>query len=317
MREEARDTLQRLLDELRRYIVGHEDLLRLMLVSLLSGGHILIEGAPGTGKTVSARLLAKMVGGVFRRIHMTPDLLPSDILGGYYYDLAKGEWLFRQGPIFANILLVDEINMAPPRTQSALLEAMQEGRVSIDGRMHEVPQPFLVIATKAYPTHGEGFYSLTPVFIDRFAYSYRSDNPDPDREVEILSRVDAIDEAIASGDVKPVVTPRDILEIQRAVRGVYVSEEVKRYIVDLVNYVRKAGEIQIPPSPRASIWLLKGSRALAYLEGLDYVAPDHVKSLAWNVLPHRIYLKPEAELRGVKTVDIVARALKEVPVPRI
>jgi len=312
----AREAVARLIDELGRYIVGHGDLIRLMVVSLISGGHILVEGAPGTGKTVSARLLAMMVGGVFRRIHMTPDLLPSDVLGGYYYDLARGEWVLRQGPVFANILLVDEIDMAPPRTQSALLEVMQEGRVSIDGRMHEVPQPFLVIATRVSPPL-EGAYSLTPVFLDRFAYSYRSYNPDPEHEVEILRRADAIDEAIYSGKASAMLSPGDILEAREEVRKIYVSDEVRRYIVDLVGYVRRSSEIQIPPSPRASIWLLRGARALAYLEGLDYVAPDHVKAIAESVLAHRVFLKPESELRGVKPLDIVHRALKEVPVPRL
>ncbi|MEZ0290064.1 MAG: MoxR family ATPase [Sulfolobales archaeon] len=311
-----REVYETLVGELDKYVVGYKDLLKLMIVALLSEGHILVEGFPGTGKTVTARLLSMTIGGVFRRIHMTPDLLPSDIIGSYYYDIGRGEWVLRQGPIFSNILLVDEINRAPPRTQTALLEAMQEGKVSIEGRLYDLPKPFLVIATQM-TSPGEGIYNLTPALLDRFAYSYRTTYPDPESEIEILRRVDSIDDTLRSGKLSNILNPSVIVETQKIIREIYVSDYVKKYIVDLVNKIRENTELLIPPSPRTSIWLLKGSRVLAYLEGSDYVAPDHVKMISEYVILHRIILKPEAELRNVKPRDILDRALREVPVPKI
>jgi len=307
----AIEKVTRLLDEVRRYIVGYEDLLKLMAVALISEGHILIEGPPGTGKTTLARTFAMLIGGTFRRIQVTPDLLPSDILGTYYYDFSNGRWLFREGPVFANVVLVDELNRAPPRTQAALLEAMQERQVSIEGRVHELPKPFLVLATQM-PTGAEGTYPLTPVLIDRFAYSYSCGYLSPEHEMEIVKRVDMIE----LERPRPVMELSDVIELQKTVRTVYVSQRVLKYIVDLVNFVRSQPEVSTGPSPRASIWLMKGARALALLEGLDYVVPDHVKRLAPYVLSHRIWLKPEARLAGEDPRTIVRRALESVEVPK-
>jgi len=300
-----------ILEELKKYIVGYEDLLNLMAVALLSEGHILIEGPPGTGKTTIARLFSQAIGGSFKRIQMAHDLLPSDIVGVFYFDVKRGEWVLREGPIFANIVLVDELNRAPPRTQIALLEAMQERQVTIEGNTLYLPRPFLVIATQI-PIGAEGTYRLTPVLIDRFAYSYRTSYPRPEEEVEIISRVDIIEEAV----VRRAQSPQDLLEAQKRVRQVYVSEAVKKYIVDLVGYIRKSEEVLLGPSPRASIWLYKGGRALAFISGMDYVIPDHIKYLARYVLPHRILIKPEYEAEGVDPLTIVSRALEEVEVPK-
>ncbi len=306
--------LEDLKDNVAKYIVGHKELLNLMIVALISGGHILIEGPMGVGKTTLAKLFAQSIGGRFRRVQMTVDLLPSDITGTYYYDPVRGQWVFREGPIFANIILVDELNRATPRTQSALLEAMQEKQVTIEGVTYRLPEPFLVIATQIpQPGAQEGTFPLPLLTRDRFAYNYQAGLPSPREEVEILDRVDMIEEVI----VTPVLTPNDILVIRDIVRKtVYVSDKVKKYIVDIVNTVRRAEELSIGPSPRASIWLMRGSRVLAFLEGLDYVAPDHVKSLALNVITHRIQVKPEFEVEGVKPSDIVTRVLREVEVPK-
>ncbi len=307
--------LEDLRDNVSKYIVGYRELLNLMIVALISGGHILIEGPMGVGKTTLAKIFAQSIGGRFKRIQMTVDLLPSDITGTYYYDPARGQWVFREGPIFANIVLVDELNRTTPRTQSALLEAMQEKQVTVEGVTYKLPEPFLVIATQI-PQLGaqEGTFPLPLLTRDRFAYSYQAKLPSPREEVEILDRVDFIEEAT----VTPVMTPNDILVIRDVVRKtVYVSDKVKKYIVDLVNAVRRAEEVLSGPSPRASIWLMKGSRVLAFLEGLDYVAPDHVKGLALNVITHRIQIRPEFEAEGVKPVDVVTRILGEVEVPKI
>ncbi len=305
------EKLNTILEELSKYIVGYEDLMKLMLVAVLSEGHILIEGPPGTGKTTIAKLFAQAIGGIFRRIQMTPDLLPSDIIGTYYYDLARGEWKLREGPIFANVLFVDELNRAPPRTQAALVEAMQEKQVTIEGRTHQLPRPFLVLAAQL-PVGAEGTYPLTPVLIDRFAYTYVTTFPSPENEVKILEKVDAIDMAT----IRPLIRLEELVSLQERAREIYVSPRVKTYIVNLVKYLREQEEIALGPSPRASIWLMKGSRALAMLEGMDFVVPDHVKWLARYVLPHRLMLKPEASVEGVKPMDLVLRALETVEVPK-
>jgi len=309
-----RGKLAGLKEAVAKYIVGHRELLDLMIVALASGGHILIEGPMGVGKTTLAKLFAQSIGGRFKRVQMTVDLLPSDIVGTYYYDPARGQWVFREGPIFANIVLVDELNRTTPRTQAALLEVMQERQATVEGITYKLPEPFLVIATQIPQTVAqEGTFPLPLLTRDRFAYSHQARMPSPEEEVEIVSRVDFIEEAT----VTPVMTLDEVLAVREVVRkAVYVSDRVKRYIVDLVNAIRRAEELQLGPSPRASIWLMRGSRVQAFMEGLDYVAPDHVKNLALNVLAHRIQVKPEFEVEGVKPADIVRRALEEVEVPK-
>lgn len=301
---------------IKKYIVGLEDLIKLLLISILTNGHILIEGPAGTGKTVLARIFSQTIGGVFRRVQMTPDLLPHDLLGTYYFDLKRGEWVFREGPIFSNILMIDELNRAPPRTQSALLEVMQERQVSIEGRTHKVPEPFLVVATQM-PVGSEGTYPLTPVLIDRFAYSTKGNYPTPNAEVEILRRSDEIDELLTSGEVKQILSPDEVVTLKKALRDVYVSDKILKYIVDLVNTIRSYEEVLAGPSVRASIWLYRGSKALALLEGLNYVIPDYVKFLARFVVPHRVSIKPEFRVDGITSEVLVERGIKSVEVPKI
>jgi len=310
-----RGKLASLKEAVSRYIVGHGGLLDLMVVALVSGGHILIEGPMGVGKTTLARVFAQSIGGRFKRVQMTVDLLPSDIIGTYYYDPVRGQWVFREGPVFANIVLVDELNRATPRTQAALLEVMQERQATVEGVTYKLPEPFLLIATQI-PGVGahEGTFPLPLLTRDRFAYSHQAGMPSREEEVEIIGRVDFIEEST----VTPVMALEEVLDVRDVVRKtVYVSDRVKGYIVDLVNAVRGAEELQLGPSPRASIWLMRGSRVLAFMEGLDYVAPDHVKKLAFNVLAHRVQVKPEFEAEGVRPADIVRRALEEVEVPKV
>ncbi len=321
---EAKSFLSRvteILNKLNSYIVGYEDLKKLLLIAMLTGGHILIEGLPGTGKTSIARIFASLIGGSFKRVQMTPDLLPSDIIGTYYFDLKRGEWVLRKGPIFTNVLLVDELNRAPPRTQSALIQAMQEKEVSIDGVKHVLPKPFLVLATQM-PLGTEGTYPLTPVLIDRFAYGYRTSYPDEELEVKIVEVSDAVESVLeesgeAPARLKPVISSEDLLKASEFVRNVYVSGKITKYIVSLVGFIRRSSEVLAGPSPRASIWLYRGAKALAFLEGRGFVIPDDVKNIARYVITHRIVLKPEFQSEGVSPLDVVEKALKNVEVPKV
>jgi|YelNatPaOPRAMG01_1025707.scaffolds.fasta_scaffold10143_6 MoxR-like ATPase len=308
----VRENVIEAMRSLKDLIVGYDDLVRLLFVAALTRGNILIEGPPGTGKTTAAKLFAEMFGGTFKRVQMTPDLLPSDIIGSYYFDLRKGEWVLRKGPLFANVVLVDELNRAPPRTQSALLEAMQERQVSIDGVVHHLPEVFMVVATQM-PTGAEGTYPLTPVLVDRFSYYYvtRYFN---DEEVERAIVLKA--EEIEGSSGRNSFSLELLEEASKEVSKVYVSDKVLRYIVRLVTFIRGREEVLIPPSPRASIWLYRGSKAMAYLDGSDYVVPDHVKWLARYVLTHRIHLKPEYQAEGVKPADLVEQAIRSVEVPK-
>ena len=307
----SKDLISNIIKEVTKHVIGMEEIAKLMVVSLLSEGHILIEGSPGIGKTTLAKVFSKTIGGSFRRIQMTPDLLPADILGTPYYDQAKGLWKLRKGPIFANVILVDELNRATPKTQAALLEAMQEKQVSIEGKTLQLPRPFLVIATQV-PYGGEGTYPLTDVQADRFAFKISLNYPDKEEEKLIISKIDELE----LPNAKTVINPQEISSLIDEVRKVRVSEAIKEYIVNLVNTVRKSKEVYAGPSPRASIWLYKASRALAYMEGREYVIPDDVKRLVRPVMSHRVRLRVEYEAEEVTAEDVIKRALEEVEVPK-
>jgi len=306
----ANPIIKRIVSEVSKYIVGMKDVIELMLIAMLTEGHILLEGPPGTGKTLLAKTFAGAIGGTFKRIQMTPDLLPADILGTVYYDMATGSWKLKKGPIFANVVLVDELNRATPKAQSALLEAMQEMQVSIEGSTIKLPRPFLVIATQV-PYGGEGTYPLTDVQIDRFAYSINLTYPTRDEELEIIARIDELEHP----NVRPVASPTDLEVLIEQVKAVKVSDPVKKYILDIVGKRRGAEEVLAGPGPRASIWLYKGSRAAAFLEGRSYVIPDDVKRMAVPVLTHRLKLKPEYLADNVTSINVVLRILEEVEVP--
>mgnify|MGYP000038163171 CR=1 FL=1 len=302
--------LKNLLTELNRFIVGLDDVKKALILALLTQGHILLEGSPGLGKTTLAKVFAKAIGGEFSRIQMTPDLLPSDIIGSTYYNLAKSRFEVKLGPVFANVVLVDEINRASPKTQAALLEAMQERQVTIEGQTFKTPEPFLVIATQVPVT--EGSYPLTETLIDRFAIKVSLNLPKEIEEITILRKIDEIER----GNVRQVLTPLAINKLIEKTRNVYVSDEIYFYIVRVVNWLRKLHVLRIPPSPRASIWLLKLSRANALLDNRDYVVPDDVKAVAKYVLTHRVLLTPDAEAEGLSPISCVEKALTKIPVPK-
>jgi len=302
---------RRVRDEISKVIVGKEDLKEMLLVALLGGGHILIEGLTGTGKTLFARTFAKAIGGEFKRIQFTPDMLPADVTGFNVYT-PDGRSIFTPGPVFSNVLLADELNRTTPRTQAALLEAMQESQVSIDGVTHRLPRPFMVLASQL-PYGYEGTYPLTEVQVDRFMFRVWSGYPSKGEENDVLRRIDYIEEP----DIEPIITPEEILRLQHVARKTYVSEKVIGYITGLVAHIRGNRDVSVGPSPRASIALYKGSRALAFLDGRGFVIPDDVKKLAPVAVEHRMRVKPEAEMDGVTPTALVAAALKEVPVPKL
>lgn len=306
----ARTVVEEIVAEVGRFIVGKKDVIQMMLVALVSEGHILLEGPPGTAKTLMAKTFAQTIGAKFSRIQMTPDTLPADILGSVVYNVRSGEFEVKRGPIFANIVLVDELNRAPPKTQAAFLEVMQERQVTIEGVSYPVERPFLILATQM-PYGSPGTYPLTEVQVDRFAYKVKVGHAPPEEETQILERVDFIEAEM----VRQTASVKDVLKLIEEARNVYVSEAVRRYIVDIVSGLRGNSMLAEGPSARASIWLMKASRAYALISGRDYVLPDDVKAVAPHVLRHRLQLRREI-LEETSEDQIIKEALAETPVPK-
>lgn len=300
----------RILNELSRVVIGKDEIKEILLVALLSGGHVLIEGLSGTAKTTIARTFAQAIGGEFKRIQFTPDMLPSDVTGFNLYAM-DGSPRFMPGPIFANILLADELNRTTPRTQAALLEAMQENQVTIEGKTYPLPPPFMVIASQL-PYGAEGTYPLTEVQVDRFMFRVWSGYPSRDEEEQIIEKIDFLERP----SVTAVTLPEEALRLQEAAKRVHVSERVTGYITLLVEQVRRDPDVLLGPSPRASIALYKGARAMALLQERDFAIPDDVKRFVLPALEHRIRLKAEAEIEDITPKIIVERTLGEVPVPK-
>jgi MoxR-like ATPase len=296
-------------DAVGRAVVGADAPLRLMTVALLADGHALVEDVPGVGKTLLARAFARALGLEFGRVQGTPDLLPGDVTGSSI--LADGAFRFVPGPIFTNVLLVDEINRATPRTQSALLEAMQEGQVSVDGETRALPQPFLVLATQN-PIELEGTFALPEAQLDRFVVRIAMGYPDEEAERAIARRYRAAQEPLDA--VEPVLDPAALPPLREATRAVHVSDEVEAYLVRLVRATRTHPDLQLGASPRASVALYRAAQASALLDGRDFVLPDDLAVLAAPVLTHRVVVDVDRELRGVTASEVVAEVLSGVPV---
>lgn len=313
----VRETFERMLEEWRKVVVGQEEALKLMFISLISNGHVLLEGVPGTAKTLMAKTLARLISGEFKRVQFTPDLMPSDIIGTNVFDMATGRFHLRRGPVFTNILLADEVNRAPAKTQAALLECMEERQVTIDGVRYELKRPFMVLATQN-PIEYEGTYPLPEAMLDRFAFKIRIDYPDREEERRILLSYhrgfDPHD--LESLGVEAVADAGRLEECREEVRGVTVDDSVIDYIVSIAEASRSSPHLILGGSPRASVVLLLASKALAALKGRSYVTPDDVKSLVPHVYRHRIILKPEAEMEGMTPEMVIERILSSVEVPR-
>jgi MoxR-like ATPase len=309
--KKPQEVYRALLANIERVIHGQAAALRKLLAALASDGHVLLEDFPGTGKTTLAKALARSIAATFRRIQFTPDLLPSDILGVSIYNQRDQSFAYHEGPVFTNILLADEINRASPRTQSALLEAMAEGQVTVDGERRRLPELFLVVATQN-PVEFRGTYPLPEAQMDRFAMQFALGYVPPEQEVAILnSHADTPPlERISS-----VVSTSEVLAMREASKAVRVSDELKRYIVDLTGATRQTPGVQLGASPRASLALMKVAQAAALFDGLDFVTPEHIQEMAVPVIAHRLGLEPQAKFSGVTGTAIVTDVLKTIPVP--
>jgi MoxR-like ATPase len=302
------------LDEIERVVVGKRSALTLILTTVLAGGHVLIEDLPGLGKTLIARSFAAALGLDFTRVQFTPDLLPADLLGSTIYDMQSGHFEFRPGPIFTNLLLADEINRTPPKTQAALLEAMAEGQVSIDGATHPLPRPFIVLATDN-PIEYEGTYPLPEAQLDRFAVRLELRYLSESDEVAMLRR--RLDRGSTETIVNQVVDAHDLLAMRESVEQVSVHEDVLHYVVSLAAATRHHPQVAVGVSPRAELDLVQLARARALLLGRDYVTPEDIKALATPAVAHRITLRPEMWVRKIQGSDVVEELLRRLPVPRI
>jgi len=310
--KELRDRAARILDEVERAVVGKRDALELVLLAVLCDGHVLLEDYPGLAKTLAARSFARATSLGFSRIQFTPDLMPSDVTGASIFDQRRAEFEFMPGPIFTNLLLADEINRAPPKTQAALLEAMQERQVTTEGETRQLASPFVVLATQN-PIEYEGTYPLPEAQLDRFLIRTGIGYPAREDEIEMLGR--RLERGEDEVEISPVVDAPTLVAMQKAIEQVHVSRPIEGYIVDIVSATRTSRQLAVGASPRGSLALLKLSRAKAALSGRDFVVPEDVKAIAAPALAHRLTLRPELWVQRIRGEDVVAEALESAPTP--
>lgn len=301
--------------ELKKVIVGQDKIIDYLLVAILANGHVLLEGVPGVAKTMVVKLLSKAIDVKFSRIQFTPDLMPADILGTSIFDLKKSEFEFRRGPIFANFILIDEVNRAPAKTQAALFEVMDERQITIDGNSYKMDSPFLVMATQN-PIEQEGTYRLPEAQLDRFLFKINIDYPSLEDEFEIIRREHEAVDGEKTKDVKSVIDGNQLIKYRSLIRQIIIENDLIEYIAKIVKCTRENPFLYLGASPRASIAILNAAKGFAALRGRDFITPDDIKDSAVVVLQHRIILSPEKEMEGIKAEDIVKHIIESVEVPR-
>ena len=301
--------------EIGKYVIGQHELVELLLSGIFSNGHLLLEGAPGVAKTLSAKVLSKALAIDFSRIQFTPDMMPSDVLGTSIFNMKDAEFVFKKGPIFSNIVLIDEINRAPAKTQAALFEVMEERQITYDGNQYPMEFPFLVIATQN-PIDQEGTYNLPEAQLDRFLYKIKVDYPELEQEEEILRRYKNNIKSADLSAIKPIFSVAEIQKVQDIVEKIIIEDNLLKYIAAITNKTRNHGKIFLGGSPRASLSILKSSKAVAAIRGRDFVIPEDIQFIAKHVLNHRLILTPEAEMEGITPEEIVAEIIETLEVPR-
>jgi MoxR-like ATPase len=312
---ELTQSVDKLKTELAKVIVGQQSMIDLLIASVLANGHVLIEGVPGLAKTVTAKLLAKTISANFSRIQFTPDLMPSDVLGTSMVNLSRSAFEFKKGPIFSNIVLIDEINRAPAKTQAALFEVMEERQITMDGQTYLMQPPFLVFATQN-PIEHEGTYRLPEAQLDRFLFKVEVQYPSLDEETAIITGFNQRKEKDSANLINPVISGDKLVELQEKVHQLYIEEKLVKYIASLIQQTRKHPSILLGASPRASLAVLNGSKALAAMAGRDFVIPEDIKWISPHVLRHRISLTPEKEMEGQTADAIVSQIINTIEVPR-
>ncbi len=312
---ELKEQVAAIKTELHKVIVGQEELIDLLLVSLISNGHVLIEGVPGLAKTLTAKLLAKTVQTGFSRIQFTPDLMPSDILGTSIFNNQTNNFEFKHGPVFSNFILIDEINRAPAKTQAALFEVMEERQITIDGKTYEMEQPFLVLATQN-PIEQEGTYALPEAQLDRFLMKITIDYPTLEQEIQLLQLEQNNETINKTNLLKPAINAQQLIDFQKLAQKVMVEPHLIQFIAQIVNNTRNHNFLYLGASPRASIAILNASKSFALINGRDFVTPDDIKYVAYFVLNHRLILAPEREMEGITIKDVVKQIIDTVEIPR-
>jgi MoxR-like ATPase len=312
---ELQESVFNIKKQLQKVIVGQKDMMDLLLVSLLANGHVLIEGVPGVAKTITAKLLSRTINVAFSRIQFTPDLMPSDILGTSVFNIKTTEFEFKKGPIFSSMILIDEINRAPAKTQAALFEVMEEKQVTMDGTTYKMEEPFIVLATQN-PIEQEGTYRLPEAQLDRFLFKIIVDYPTANEELEIIMREQALENTTKASKIETVITCRKIVEFRSLVNQIKIEENLLKYIANIVVNTRSNSFLYLGASPRASIAILSASKAFAAIEGRDFVTPEDIKRATIPVLQHRVIVTPEREMEGLTSKQIIEQIIEAVEIPR-
>lgn len=313
--DELREAVERLKTQLSRVIIGQEEFIELLIVSLLANGHVLIEGVPGVAKTITAKLFARTLETEFSRVQFTPDLMPSDVLGTSVFNAKSSSFEFKKGPIFSNLVLIDEINRAPAKTQAALFEVMEERQITIDGQEYRMPPPFMVLATQN-PVEQEGTYALPEAQLDRFLFKIRVDYPGLEDEIQILQTHHQRKGESAQSQIEPVLTPQKLEELKKQIQEIRIEEKLLHYIAEIVIKTRNHPHLFLGASPRASLAIMNASKAFAAVHGRDFVIPEDIKRTLVPVLGHRIILSPEREMEGMTAKNVIEMIAHSVEIPR-